>query len=396
MSSIVEKTQSFVTNMLNSKLSENHLFHNLEHTIETVQAVEEIAHSSNVSNEDLEVLIIAAWLHDIGHIEKYDGHEEAGYRIARDFLEKESYPEEKICRITDLIMATRLEIKPENKLQEILRDADIIHIGKKGSLKKGRQLREEWKLILDKQFTREEWLDFEKKFYSNKKFYTPYAIETYEKRRLKNLKKLERKMEKDNKSDKTKSLNEFEKKVKKAIKERVPERGIETVFRLTSRNHLRLSGIADNKANTLISINAIIISIVLSILIDKLELSTHLIIPTILILITCVATIILAVLSTKPKVTQGQISREDIENRQGNLLFFGNFFRMSLEDYEWGMNELMKDREYLYHNLIQDLYFLGLVLEKKYKFLRWAYTVFLYGLIVSVVSFITAVVIVTG
>jgi len=219
----------------------------------------------------------------------------------------------------------------------------------------------------------------------------------YDAMRLQNISKLKKKIQKSEEkklmAEKT-SPEKFEKEVKKAIKTRMPERGIETVFRLTSRNHIRLSAIADNKANTLISINAIIISIVLSILIDKLELSTHLIVPTVVMLATCVITIILAILSTKPKVTHGGITRDDIKNRRGNLLFFGNFYDMSLADYEWGMNELMNDRDFLYHNLIQDVYYLGLVLEKKYRYLRWAYTIFMFGLILSVVAFLAAVIIV--
>lgn len=387
MAAIVEKTKHYVSNLLTNRLTENHLFHNLDHTIETVNTAKEIAGHLGVNKADLEILLIAAWFHDTGHTETYVGHEEVSCQIAREFLEKESYPEKKIEQTIQLIQTTKREKEPANQLEAILRDADISHIGQKGSLKKGRQLKEEWRLILNKQFTDDEWYELEKSFYSNAKFYTSFAIEKFNKRRIKNLKKLERKMQR---TDNEKSFKDFEKKVKKAVKERVPERGIETVFRLTSRNHIRLSGIADNKANTLISVNAIIISIVLSVLIDKLEFSTHLTIPTIIILITCILTIILAILATKPKVTHGQISKEDIENRKGNLLFFGNFFRMPFDDYEWGMNELMNDREYLYHNLIQDLYFLGLVLEKKYKYLRWAYWIFLYGLICSVIAFITA------
>jgi putative nucleotidyltransferase with HDIG domain len=387
MSSIVEKTKNYVSNLLTKKLTENHLFHNLEHTIETVDAAKEIAGHLGVNKADLEILLIAAWFHDTGHTETYKGHEEMSCQIAREFLENESYPEKKIEHVIKLIQTTKREKEPTNQMEAILRDADISHLGHKGSIKKGGQLREEWRLILNKKFTDEEWYELEKSFYTNTKFYSSYAVEKFDERRIKNLNKLERKMQK---TDHEKSFTDFEKKVKKAIKERVPERGIETVFRLASRNHMRLSGIADNKANTLISVNAIIISIVLSVLIDKLELSTHLTIPTILILITCILTIILAILSTKPKVTQGQITKEDIENRKGNLLFFGNFFRMPFDEYEWGMNELMNDREYLYHNLIQDLYFLGLVLEKKYKYLRWSYWVFLYGLIISVIAFITA------
>jgi predicted metal-dependent HD superfamily phosphohydrolase len=386
MSLIIEKTKNHVSNLLNEKLTENHLFHNLKHTVDVVEVAEEIANHSDVTKTDLELLLIAAWFHDTGHIETYKDHEDVSCKIAQEFLEKESYPQHKIDQVIKLIQTTKREEEPANQLEAILRDADVSHIGEKKSLKKGRQLREEWRLILGKEYTDKEWYEFDKSFYSNTKFYTPYAIEKYDKRRIKNLNRLENKMHKEDE----KSYKDFEKKVKKAIKEKVPERGIETVFRLASRNHIRLSGIADNKANTLISVNAIIISIVLSVLIDKLELSTHLTIPTIIILITCILTIVLAILATKPKVTQGNISKEDIENRQGNLLFFGNFFRMSLDEYEWGMNELMGDREYLYHNLIQDLYFLGLVLEKKYKYLRWAYNVFLYGLIITVISFITA------
>jgi len=397
MAAILEKAEQYVTSLANEKLTENHIFHNLNHILETVEAAEEISQNSGISGPDLEAVILAAWFHDIGHVEIYDGHEEISARIASEFLSENNYSEDQIEKIEKLIMVTKIEAKPSNLLEEIIRDADIIHIGKKGSLKKGSSLREEWKLIKNQNFSAKEWLNLEIDFYSNTQFYTDYAKQQYDAMRLQNISKLKKKIQKSEEkklmAEKT-SPEKFEKEVKKAIKTRMPERGIETVFRLTSRNHIRLSAIADNKANTLISINAIIISIVLSILIDKLELSTHLIVPTVVMLATCVITIILAILSTKPKVTHGGITRDDIKNRRGNLLFFGNFYDMSLEDYEWGMNELMNDRDFLYHNLIQDVYYLGLVLEKKYRYLRWAYTIFMFGLILSVVAFLAAVIIV--
>ena len=196
MSAIIEKTEKYVSDLLNEKLTENHLFHNLQHTIEMVEAAEEIAGHSDVSKEDLEILLIAAWFHDTGHTQTYDGHEEASCRIASDFLKKESYPEEKINQIIQLILTTKRDKEPENKLEAILRDADISHIGKKGSLKKGRRLREEWRLILNKEFTNEEWFELDKSFYLNTKFYTQYTKETYDEMRLKNLNKLENKMKK--------------------------------------------------------------------------------------------------------------------------------------------------------------------------------------------------------
>ena len=179
---------------------------------------------------------------------------------------------------------------------------------------------------------------------------------------------------------------------KKKEKEEKPERGIDTVFRVTLGNHTRLSGIADSKANILLSVNAIIISIALSTIIPKLDSpkNVHLVIPTFIMVISSVITIIFAILSTRPKVTKGVFTKQDIENKKVNLLFFGNFYKMPLQDYEWAMNEMMKDREYIYNSMIKDLYFLGIVLEKKYRLLRIAYNFFMIGIVISVIAFIIA------
>lgn len=63
---------------------------------------------------------------------------------------------------------------------------------------------------------------------------------------------------------------------------------------------------------------------------------------------------------------------------------------MNLQDFEWAMGEMMQDRDYLYSSMKKDLYFLGKVLDKKYKILRLTYAVFMIGIIVSVVAFAIA------
>jgi hypothetical protein len=60
---------------------------------------------------------------------------------------------------------------------------------------------------------------------------------------------------------------------------------------------------------------------------------------------------------------------------------------MSLEDYEHGLQEMMNDRDYLYGTMTKDIYFLGKVLGKKYRYLRVCYSIFMYGLIASVLAF---------
>jgi hypothetical protein len=169
------------------------------------------------------------------------------------------------------------------------------------------------------------------------------------------------------------------------------DRGIQTVFRTTSENHISLSSMADSKANIMISVNAIIISIMFSVLLGRLEYYPHLAIPTLLLASVSVATIIFAILATRPNITGGRFTEDDIRSKRTNLLFFGNFYKMELEEYNWAMNEMLKDKEFIYSSIIKDIYFLGVVLARKYHYLRISYTIFMYGLIVSVLAFAAAV-----
>ncbi len=184
-------------------------------------------------------------------------------------------------------------------------------------------------------------------------------------------------------------VDKLKQKVKKT-KELKPTRGIETMFRLTSKNHIELSAIADNKANIMISINSIILSVMVTVLIRKLEEYPHLIIPSVLLTVVCLLTIVFAVLATRPNITKGRFTDEEVVGRQTNLLFFGNFHNMELEKYEWAMMEMLKDGDYLYSSLIRDIYFLGLVLGKKYRLLRMSYTIFMFGFVLSVIGFLVA------
>ncbi|WP_462254202.1 Pycsar system effector family protein [Ekhidna sp.] len=184
-------------------------------------------------------------------------------------------------------------------------------------------------------------------------------------------------------------VTKLKKKVKKA-KELTPTRGIETMFRTTSKNHMELSAIADNKANIMISINSIILSVMVSVLIRKLEEYPHMTIPAIVLTLVCLTTIVFAVLATRPNVSKGKFEHEDIINKKANLLFFGNFHKMKLEDYQWGMQEMLKDADYLYGSMIKDIYFLGAVLGKKYRLLRMSYTIFMFGFVLSILGFIVA------
>ena len=177
---------------------------------------------------------------------------------------------------------------------------------------------------------------------------------------------------------------------KKKDKKKDPGRGIDTVFRITSNNNQRLSTQADSKAHILIQVNSIIISVLLSLLLRKIEDHTNLEIPAIILLSVNLVTIIFSILATRPQIPTGTFSRADLEQKKVNLLFFGNFYRMNLEEYAAGMLQMMDDKDFLYGSLIRDVYNQGIVLGRKYRWLRMSYNVFMYGLIASVLAFVIA------
>ena len=386
---LIEQVENFVSKLLKDKLSHSYTYHNFSHTRDVVNAVVTLADSENITTSDKEVLAVAAWFHDTGYVKGCTNHEDSSLVIASDFLKEMGKSDAYIEKIAGLIKATEKEYIPQTLSEKIIKDADYYHILSDDYIFSCEGLRNEWKNIEGKSFTDKDWAVENFNFLSNiHRFYTDYAIENWQPLKEKNIKRLQKKIKKMN----LKTNNEPDREYKKREKEEKPERAVDTLFRVTLNNHTSLSGIADSKANILLSVNAIIISIALSTLIPKLDSpkNVHLMIPTFIMLMSSVVTIIFAILSTRPKVTKGVFTKEDIENKKVNLLFFGNFYKMPLDEYQWAMNEMMKDREYLYNSMIKDLYFLGLVLEKKYRLLRVAYNFFMIGIIISVIAFVIA------
>ena len=334
---------------------------------------------------------MAAWLHDTGYLQGESDHERNSAEKAREQLLSWGATERKIAEVTEAILSTKVPQQPKSLVSKVLCDADLYHLSTPSCTEQSAKLREEWRAHGKQSLTDLEWLKQNLEFLENHRYHTPYgrtALQTGKKKNIKKFRKLL--MPKISEKDYHKLEDDFVKLRSKLEKEKLlkPDRGIETMFRTTSVNHIMLSQMADNKSNILITINSIILSIVVSVLVRKLEEDPRLVIPTIMLVSVCLATIVFAILATRPNVSEGRFTREDIRNKRTNLLFFGNFHGMNAEDYEWSMKQMMKDADYLYGSLIKDIYYLGKVLGKKYKFLRIAYNIFMFGFVISVLSFV--------
>ena len=388
MENIIIEAEKYVISYLNDNLDPTFVYHNLAHAQRVVAKVKELTDESTLTDTEKQQLLIAAWFHDTGFTKTIEGHEKESANIASEFLVGLDISEENIKVILELILATEMNYEPVTKLEGYIKDADCAHLSSKNYDDYASLLRKEWELTQGKKSSKAEWLQENIDFLTKHSFNTDLATKKWEKRKGKNLANL---LQNQNKI-KTNTEKLKQKKAELNFKKEkldLPDRGIETMFRVALRNHITLSDIADTKANILLSVNAIIISLVLSNLVSKLDnpSNSYLIWPTVIFAFSTVVSIILSVLATRPNVTGGKFTKEDVANKKVNLLFFGNFHKMKLDEFEWAMKEMMQDKDYLYGSLTKDLYFLGLVLNRKYSLLRLTYTVFAVGIIISVLAF---------
>lgn len=379
---MLEEIEGHVSQLFKKNGREELVFHNLSQTREVFKRAEEISAQMEVSDDDRFILFAAAWFHNTGRLfDNTDAYVSKSIEIMRNFFVSKDVNEPQIIeKVEQLIQYTAYTREPENYLEEILHDAETYYLGTNNFKKCNKYLRKEERLKGSNKDLN--WKQKTRAYLKQHNFYTPYCRNLLENKKLENIEDL---MKRTSTADLPTLLEANNKQQAAQIK------GIQTMMRVMNDNHIEFSSIADNKANLLISVNAIIISVVLSILVRRLEVDTHLTIPTLLFLVVAVVTIVLSILSTKPKITSGYFTRDDVLNRKINLMFFGNYHKTKLEDYEWSMKKLMNDPDYLYGTMIKDVHQLGIVLAHKYKLISAAYTVFMYGIVLTVLAFVLAI-----
>lgn len=406
--SLLQETEAYVKAFFAENVPAKFVFHDFEHTVQTVAAVRILAEGFELSEDDITTLQLATWFHDTGYAQGPESHEDRSAIQAEGFL-RGKISDKELETVLGCIRATKVPQQPNNLLEQIICDADLSHLGMNIYWDRTGKLRQEFILTRDQIMSEQEWIDFELNFMLTHEYHTAVAQEMFNKRKGKHIQQLlkqKRRLnpdkapsveelvildEKDKSGDINKVLRDSENELKLARF----GRGVETMYRTTYRTHTNLSSLADSKANLMLSVNAIVISILVSNLIPKLidqggKFDMKLGIPSGLLLATCLGSMVYATLSTRPKVTEGKVTREAIKQRKANLLFFGNFYNMPLEEFQWGVNEMLKDPEFLYSSMSRDLYFLGIVLAKKYQYLSICYNIFMYGLILSMLAFAIA------
>jgi len=334
-----------------------------------------LAEEAGISEENKENLLLAALYHDIGYCKDKQNHEKEGGKLAVDELGKAGLSKSRCEKINQLILSTKLDWKGEDKLSLLLRDADLYGLASDKYDKISNRLRKEKKAISGKKIPTKEWNK------ANIKFFEDHIYQTSEGRKLFNQGKALNLM-------RLKGLKVKDKKKKKKDSQTIStSKTAQTQLKTALRNHIDLSSIADNKANIMLSVNAIVITVGLPLLVDRMHDNVALMIPTIILAVTSVISMIFATLSTRPIQMSGLTDLKIIPEKKSNLFFFGNFYKMKFDQYEIGMKTVVSNNDIMHNSITRDLFFLGKSLGYKYDYLRICYNVFMVGIVLAVIAF---------
>lgn len=376
-------SEAFISNLFSEKLSRSYYYHDFQHALKVKKYVELIGADTKLTDEEMNILRLSALFHDIGFVVSAESHEEEGVKIVSDFLKDHLIDQNTINHVSDIILATKIPQKPKDKLAEILCDADLMYIASDDCHEQIELMFEET-MANHPNSNNRNIFDLESiRFFAAHTFFTDYGKTILQPKKAdaceRMFDRMKRRELRKNKKGTVLSAD------KKSV---FYSRGVETLFRLTARNQINLNSIADNKSNILISVNAIIISIIITMLAGNFGNISKNIIPVMIFLIISLSTIILAIMSTRPNVKRGNFTDEELKENKVDLIFFGNFINMEYKDYLNAVLSMIENDEYLYSTMIKNQYSLGQILAKKFRLVKIAYNVFMIGIIITVTAFL--------
>lgn len=376
---ILEKSYQYTKDYFARQNQDNFSYHNWNHTIRVWDAVKKMINAdATIDSRSALHLQIAALFHDIGYFTDYKNHEQVSADMAADFLASNGIPKEDIQEIRHLILATKPDWKAGKEVQYILRDADMSGLASKKYMSIAEGLRQE-KNNDDspEEFDKEKWIKENIQFLSTYHYESGVGQKLFNKGKKKNIRRLKKKRKAMDKESRTQTI--------------ASSKSAQTQLKTALRNHIDLSSIADNKANMMLSINAMILTIGLPLLINITSQYPNMVFPILLLSLVSIISMIFATLATRPISMKGLTNLTDIPQRKSNLFFFGNFYKMKFDDFDAGIKQVIADDELLDNSITRDLFFLGKALGKKYDHLRLCYNIFMYGLAITMI--LTAVLI---
>lgn len=383
------------------------VYHNIKFARRFEGYIDKIGEHANLPIEDILLGKIGTWLvsasfkdvvHKIKENEYFNNLSEESLSLLDKMVTKDKISTEHLTALQTGISELAFPVQPNSMIGKLLVDGITADIVMEDGQKRLKKFYEEL-ILKDVTISRKKWYDVAINIAENFEFHIEYCKEEYQglfDDLTIGLKKEKKKLDKSKDLALKKELNISDQELKALKKNLIgvkgrDARGIQTVFRTMSKNHYTLNEMVDRKASIMITVNSIILSLVLGGIVgnDSLINDTHMIIhslPIVFLTLGAGGSIFFAILSTRPDSTHGQFTEDQIRNKEGNLMFYGNYHGMKERDFQWAFLQMVNDQEYMYESMVRDLYYLGQVLDKKYNQIRKSLNIFIIGLAASALA----------
>lgn len=365
--------------LFNQHADQRLLWHNYAHTNELVQLCSGLVSGREFEEEDLTALYTAAWFGFTGWLFDPADPLSASRQLALQFLQAEQQPERLRQKVSYLLGLTDLVERPGSPTGQVLWDA-LVALQFAGNYAESQKLRrKEREQLAGELIAGPAWRQEELGRIRGLQCFTAEGKARYEPALARNVRELERRVWEEA------SAPPREEPIR-------PTNGnpVSTYFRSAYQTHIHLSAIADRKAQMLLSVNALLISVLISVLSysNLAETRPMLLIPVMLFLLFGLSSLLFAVLSVRPRVSRHPVEGMPEAERRGSLLFFGNYTRLDADRYVEEMTALCADGAELQKAMHRDLHALGMVLDRKFRTVGMAYNLFLAGTLGGVASFL--------
>lgn len=385
---LLRAARRHVLNLWNEQHNSRLVYHNFAQAAAVAERAGAFARAEGLDEAGQEIVQLAAWFHNIGYLYDPQHLAETSAIRAEFFLAEQQFPPEKIQQTRQTIVEALTGAPPKTESARLLSDAIRAYDWVESYRTRTPLLQLEHELLNGQAPAQEDWQAFLQQQLQGQ-FFTGYAKKTYEPTLAAQLLELHHRKPGAVGADAPKKTKNREPERFERLARRPLRSSIQTYFRANYASHIRLSAIADNKAHIMISVNAILLSVGISLLTYQQSVTTRnplLVLPIIVFLVTGLSSLIFAILSSRPRVT----SFVPHPQQKPSPVFFGNFVHLSLEQYEVAIDEMLRDGRLLFGNMARDLYFLGHVLDKKYRLLSYSYTIFMMGFVATVGAFLGA------
>ncbi len=361
------------------------VFHSFGRARALVDATREVAKGAKLDDDDLTALLLAAWFHDTGYAAGPKGNRKQSAEMARAFLAEQRQPLELAEEVAAAIQATDSP-SPDKLVQEVLHDALLLVIANKNYLALAEQFRLERERRKAEIHSDVEWTKICIAFFDNHQFRTRYAQLEYNAGRAANLVRLHKLLREQ--VGEAAHQDAEQAKVTKGM-----GKTVENIFDSLSRNQIQLFKILDRRTSTMIQVNAIMITLIVGLLLRRVEEYRALLMPTLLLLTVNLITIFISIYSMRvARAGLRRVLGSDADVHDENVLMFSNDVPWTLEEYRARMNRLASNWPALQQTLVEDLYFIRKLLLNRTKTLALSYDVFTVGLALSVLSFAIAMI----